>query len=820
MCDQIKYSLTLYEFLDNDQFSNLDSFLVQHNAGCITLLLSDDLNVSNSENNSNLRQYGKKLDAVLLSRLNQGMVDVVYMKRNLFLNNSDNNQKVHLTLLQLVHGCNGTTPTHNINVALVQAPLGYLCIDPVIKHIELGGDDLRNACSFLLGSLSTFMRLDSAAADAVNLFPKADHPSQFGSIFGVLNRCKSKMGSRLLERWLRQPLLSVNDINSRLDIVELLKECSVARIAIQDGPLKGLPDIDNIISKISSSTGASYNSSGKNMSTNSTSKGTAGLGDVFRLYMFTRSLTALATALDELLQDGGDRATSAENEQVSYTGKFARQKLTLHTKFFIPIQDLARKFVMYQQLVEHVVDFDELPDLVVNCRHDPNLQELRVEKDSLVNQAQAELNKAQTGYARFADVKLDSNNQHAFYLRTTKGDDERQLRANNSAVKVLSLQKNGVHFTTDALQSISARVSEIDREYQHQQKALVAKAVETAATYMPLAEAASSIVAEIDVLAGFAVTAALSATEYTRPSLHEPSTASDSKSEKIKILQARHPCVELMDSVSNYIANDYVLEKQSSNFQIITGPNMGGKSTYIRAIGSIAVMAQVGSFVPAASCEMSTVDCILARVGAGDAVQKGVSTFMAEMLEASTILQTASSNSLIIIDELGRGTSTFDGFGIAWAISEYIVKHIGCYSLFATHFHELTALSRKFPNVVNKHVHALVQGPLGSESVVMLYNVLDGACSESFGIHIANTAGFPPSVIAEAKRKAIELEENNVHENTEQGSKRLKEVSEATHSFFADHQSALTQAGGATVTPEKHAMVAALKAAFGDNYAK
>jgi DNA mismatch repair protein MSH2 len=132
---------------------------------------------------------------------------------------------------------------------------------------------------------------------------------------------------------------------------------------------------------------------------------------------------------------------------------------------------------------------------------------------------------------------------------------------------------------------------------------------------------------------------------------------------------------------------------------------------------------------------------------------------MAEMLEASVILQTASSNSLIIIDELGRGTSTFDGFGIAWAISEYIVKHIGCYSLFATHFHELTALSRKFPNVVNKHVHALVQGPVGSESVVMLYSVLDGACSESFGIHIANTAGFPPSVINEAKRKSGELEQ-------------------------------------------------------------
>ena len=660
-----------------------------------------------------------------------------------------------------MHGCNGTTPTHNINVANIQAPLGFACIDPLINYMDLlGTDDYRNACSFDIGSLSSKMRLDTAAADAVNLLPKADHPSQFGSIYGVLNRCKSKMGSRLLERWLRQPLLSVAEINARLDIVELLKECAVTRSAIQDGPLKGLPDVDTVIAKITSSNGAaSYNSSGKNTATN---KGSAGLGEVFRLYMFTRSLSALSAALDECLQDGGDRQKSEEGT-FTYSGKFAQQKQTLHTKLFAPIQELSRKFAMYQQLVEHVVDFDELPDLVVNCRHDPTLQEMRQEKDSLTTQAQAELSKAQNGYARFADVKLDSNNQHAFFLRTTKGDDERQLRANNASVKVLSLQKNGVHFTTDSLQRISSRVADIDREYQHQQKALVIKAVETAATYMPLAEAASALVAEVDVLAGFAVAAALSATEYTRPVLLEPTTAGSSAAaaapEKINIRQARHPCVELMDSVSNFIANDYVLEKQKSNFQLITGPNMGGKSTYIRAIGSIVVMAQVGSFVPAATCELTPVDCILARVGAGDAVQKGVSTFMAEMLEASVILQTASSNSLIIIDELGRGTSTFDGFGIAWAISEYIVKHIGCYSLFATHFHELTALSRKFPNVVNKHVHALVQGPVGSESVVMLYSVLDGACSESFGIHIANTAGFPPSVINEAKRKSGELEQ-------------------------------------------------------------
>jgi DNA mismatch repair protein MSH2 len=217
--------------------------------------------------------------------------------------------------------------------------------------------------------------------------------------------------------------------------------------------------------------------------------------------------------------------------------------------------------------------------------------------------------------------------------------------------------------------------------------------------------------------------------------------------------------VELQDGIA-FIPNDYAFDRGASRFQIVTGPNMGGKSTFIRGLGSLVVMAQVGSFVPCdEGSELPLVDSVLARVGAGDYATRGLSTFMAEMLEASTIVRTATENSLVIIDELGRGTSTFDGFGLAWAISQFMVSKIKCWTLFATHFHELTTLAESEAAVVNKHVSAFVDPD--TSDVTFLYEVKDGPCLQSYGTHVALMAHFPKAVVDVAVAKAKKLEDTS-----------------------------------------------------------
>ena len=250
--------------------------------------------------------------------------------------------------------------------------------------------------------------------------------------------------------------------------------------------------------------------------------------------------------------------------------------------------------------------------------------------------------------------------------------------------------------------------------------------------------------AQLDVLAGFAEVAVCN--NYTRPTVDN--------SDVLDIAEGRHPVIEQMLKGSLFVPNDTTLDEGDNRMLIITGPNMAGKSTYMRQNALIALMAQIGSFVPAASCRVGVVDAIFTRVGASDDLAAGQSTFMVEMTEVAEILQHATRDSLVILDEIGRGTSTFDGMSIARAVVEYICKNIGCKTLFATHYHELTDLEQDVPGVKNYNIAVKKRG----EDITFLRRIVAGPADDSYGIEVAKLAGLPSEVTRRAHEVLRQLE--------------------------------------------------------------
>ncbi|KAH8826795.1 muts domain V-domain-containing protein [Flagelloscypha sp. PMI_526] len=579
-------------------------------------------------------------------------------------------------------------------------------------------------------SLTSWMKLDSSALRALSL---ADPPGQMGrqlskntTLPSLLNRCKTAQGTRMLGAWLRMPLINKHEILKRQTLVQLFVSDETSRQKIQDEYLKYIPDLHRLCKRFTG--------------------GSANLENVVRVYQLVLKLPGLIESLENVSPPPAEDDDAMQDQDDAQT---------LVQEFYLAVlKEAAVSLEKYSSMVEETLDLEQLDhnNYVVRPEYDPELEEIAGQLAAARDGLDEEHRLAASDLDLPIDKKihLENNATYGYCLRVTKKDADGLKKKRYIELSTL---KGGTFFTTQNLREHADNYKTLTQQYQRKQSALVKDIVGIAATYTTVLESLDDVVAHLDVILSFAHVSVNAPEPYIRPKILDRGAG------KLDLREARHPCLEVQDDVS-FIANDVLMEKDKSELQIITGPNMGGKSTYIRSIGTIALMAQTGCFVPCQSATIPIFDSILCRVGAGDSMLKGVSTFMAEMLETASILRTATKDSLIIIDELGRGTSTYDGFGLAWAISEHIATKINAFCLFATHFHELTALDQQIPSIKNLHVVAHVSDDgKGSEDITLLYKVEPGISDQSFGIHVARLANFPDHVVKLAKRKADELED-------------------------------------------------------------
>uniref|UniRef100_A0AAV1UNB2 DNA mismatch repair proteins mutS family domain-containing protein n=1 Tax=Peronospora matthiolae TaxID=2874970 RepID=A0AAV1UNB2_9STRA len=694
--DTKQWELLLFSIADSSELGALESLLVQ--LAPSTCYLSVELEQLQSVGDS------KKLHALFQTH----NVARVYVKKHLFLDVSSVEKHVSRLL---------GADTMAVLPEMLACKLATGSLACLLDALGVVTDADAFGCYKLhKGSLSSAMQLDNAALRSLNLLPEPSSTTTGGARFGgsvleILDRGKTAMGRRLLERWIRQPLVDVEQIETRQKFVQLFVNDSSLRMELLDEGMRALPDLDRLATCLEK-------------------KKNAKIADLVSVY------DAAVSAMPRVLQ-------SLKSTNVSRGGDDTIADL-MKRAFVAPLGKVLADLQGYTELVEEVIDLDSRPSLVVNAKHDENLQALREEWDSVLADIEEEHRDALNEIG--GDIKCEKDKVRGFTFRVVNKKEEARL-SKLPHVHICQVLVSGVQFTTTKLKALADDYRRVCTEYEERQSHLLNAAIEVASTYVPVLEAATAILAELDVLLGFAHAACHAGSGYCRPML-------DPDGDCIVLTGARHPCVELQDGV-DFIPNDYAFDRDTSRFQLVTGPNMGGKSTYIRQLGTIAVMAQIGSFVPAEVARLPVFDKLLVRVGAGDLQQRGVSTFMLEMLEASAILHKATEHSLVIIDELGRGTSTYDGFGLAWAISEYLLTKARSMCLFATHFHELTALEHEHPRgFKNKHVTAVAS----DRDITMIYQVRDGPCMESFGVHVASMAGFPSSVIQCARRKSQELE--------------------------------------------------------------
>ena len=592
--------------------------------------------------------------------------------------------------------------------------LAVSSINALVEYIEeTQKTTLDHINKITVYQLSKYMALDINARRNLEITEKMRDKSKKGTLLWVLDKTSTSMGGRLLRRWLNDPLIDVKEINKRLSAVKELKDSIMLRGDVIEN-LKKVYDIERLAGKM-----AFGNANARDMITlkNSLYK----LPDVKNVLKECKSayLEELYEKLDELQ----DIYTLIENSIVD------DPPMTIKDGGIIKL------------------GYDEEID---------KLKTAQTEGKNWLIQLEAE-EKEKTG---IKNLKIGFNKVFGYYLEVTKSFLD---KVPDRYVRKQTLT-NAERYITDELKTLENQILGAEERVVNLEYDAFTKIRGEIAKNVRRLQTTSEVISTLDVLASFAQVA--EDMNYCMPEVNDTGI--------IDIKNGRHPVIEKIMGVGTFVENDTYLDRNENRLAIITGPNMAGKSTYMRQVALITLMAQVGSFVPAESANIGVVDKIFTRVGASDDLSMGQSTFMVEMMEVATILKEATKNSLVILDEIGRGTSTYDGLSIAWAVAEYIAdtEKCGAKTLFATHYHELTELENKIDGIKNYSIAVKEKG----EDIIFLRKIVKGGTDESYGIHVAKLAGVPKVVTTKANEILRSLERKNILTNKKVEKQDKKQV--------------------------------------------
>ena len=632
--------------------------------------------------------------------INKDAFAVVQNKRNYW--NTDNEDNFSNSSKKIKQTFEIFDKNNNV-VDIDKKEFAICAINGLMNYIEKTQKQVpENLNRIIFYETKKYMSLDINARRNLEITEKMRDKSKKGTLLWVLDKTKTAMGGRLLIRWLNDPLIDKNDIQDRLDAVEEIKDNMILRDEIIEN-LKNVYDMERLAGRIS--------------------YGSANARDLISLknsiFKLPGMKKTLSTTHSKMLMNLYNSLDTLDDIY-----KLIDESIVEDPPATIKEGNLIKRG--YNPTVDHLIE------ITANGRDWISKQE--------------EKEREATG---IKNLKIGYNKVFGYYIEISK-----------SFVKMVPTRyirkqtlTTGERFITEELKNMENEIVGAQEKIVNLEYDMFVKIRDKIEENAKRLQIAANIIAKIDVLTSFATVA--NDMNYCKPEVDD--------SDIIDIKDGRHPVVEKILSSGEFVPNDAYLNSNSNRLNIITGPNMAGKSTYMRQVALITLMAQIGSFVPATKAHIGIVDKIFTRVGASDDLAMGESTFMVEMMEVATILKNATSKSLIILDEIGRGTSTYDGLSIAWAVAEK-VSEIKAKTLFATHYHELTDLENRLEGTKNYHIAVKERG----EDIIFLRKIVEGGTDESYGVHVARLAGVPRDVTKRANEILKTLERKNLMKNTHQ----------------------------------------------------